>query len=130
MVIFKYKKDKSGILRPVANITIQHQHSVADIPMYIDSGADISIIPRQAGEFLGFTKTNEKIIKMKGLAGFGVPYIEKDVTLVFDNKEKIKATIAWVLIEEVPALLGRKNVFNKFKIIFDEQEEKIEFHRK
>jgi len=35
--------------------------------------------------------------------------------------------IAWALIEEVPLLLGRLDVFPRFKIVFDEQQEIVTF---
>ena len=35
--------------------------------------------------------------------------------------------IAWALVEEVPILMGRMDIFDKFRIIFDEREEWIDF---
>lgn len=129
MITFNYKKEKSGILRPVANLILQNRNWATGLSMYIDSGADISAIPLNTGKLLGLDKTNANIKKMRGLGGPDVEYIEKTITFVFNEKEEIDAPVAWVLIEGTPALLGRKGIFNKFKIIFDEKEEKIKFHR-
>lgn len=40
---------------------------------------------------------------------------------------KFKVRLAWVLTEAVPLILGRLDVFNKFRIVFDEQQGFIDF---
>ena len=94
--------------------------------MYIDSGADISLVPLSLGIALGFNEKAEDIKEIKGIAGEAIPYIIKAVTLGFPGY-KFKARIGWALIEEVPLLLGRLDVFPKFRIIFDEFEESVIF---
>ena len=55
-----------------------------------------------------------------------MPYILKEVTLIL-NKHKLKARIAWALVEEMPLLLGRMDVFNEFRMVFNEEEGFIDF---
>jgi len=37
--------------------------------------------------------------------------------------------IAWALVEEVPMLMGRMGIFDKFRIIFDEQRGWVYFEK-
>lgn len=78
--------------------------------MYIDSGADITLIPRQLGETLGFEIAGDEIIEIGGLGDAKVPVIIKTVTMLLGEK-KINCRIAWALVEEVPPLLGRTDLF-------------------
>jgi len=129
-VIFKYRREQSGILRPVADIVLKTAVGATGVALYIDSGADISMVPRQTGEALGFQEGKGKIQEMKGIAGEGVPFIEIIVNAVLGGEVEVAIPIAWALIEGVPPLLGRKGIFDKFKIVFDEAEETVEFHKK
>ena len=99
------------------------------MPMYIDSGADISMIPLHFGRALGFRKEEKDAIQeIKGISGAEIPYILKEVTLVL-NGERLKTRIAWALVEEVPMLMGRMDIFDKFRIIFDERKGWIDFEK-
>lgn len=50
----------------------------------------------------------------------------KKIVLVLDGKE-IAARVAWALVEDVPLLLGRVDIFSQFRIIFDERKGWIDF---
>ncbi len=43
------------------------------------------------------------------------------------NGKRLIVRIAWALVEEVPILMGRLDIFDKFKIIFDQQKGWIVF---
>lgn len=130
MITFKYKKEKSrqGIIvfRPVAEVVIENVANSVEVGMYIDSGADISLIPLSVGLALGFKETAKEIKVIKGIAGEAVPYIVKSARFSLAGY-KFNARIGWALIEEVPLLLGRLDVFTRFRIIFDEFEKTVAF---
>lgn len=130
MIRYKYQSEPSNlgrILRPVAGVILESKGVKIEASMYIDSGADITMIPFQFGKALGFKQTpQDKILEIKGVSGGGVPYVVKEVNILLNNK-RLKIRLAWALIEEVPLLLGRMDIFNKFKIIFKEREEYIDF---
>lgn len=132
MIRFKYKKAKSDlgeILRPIAEVILETDKLKIEVPMYIDSGADVTMIPLRLGRALGFTQMVTDVIReIRGIGGSGIPYILKEVFYVFNNK-KVRGKIAWALIEETPLLLGRMDIFNKFRIIFDERSGWIDFEQ-
>ena len=132
MVKFRYRKEASiitgEVLRPIADVILESGRSKMETAMYIDSGADITMIPLGVGKALGLKqKPNDEILEIKGVSGSGVPYILKK-TILRLNGRKLNIRLAWALIEEVPLLLGRLDIFRKFEITFDEKQELITFH--
>ncbi len=133
MIAFKYRKEKNSsgsiVFRPVADLILKTDFNSIEASMYIDSGADISLIPLSVGLALGLTQKPSEIREMKGVAKEPIPFVQKELKLTFQNIT-IDVRVAWALIEEVPLLLGRLDVFTKFKIVFDELEKKILFIQK
>jgi len=124
MIKFHYRKEASVItgtvLRPVADIVLEFGHRKVETAMYIDSGADITMISLGLGKALGLKQSPEdEILEIRGVSGNGVPYILKPAN-IYINGRGLKIRLAWALIEEVPLLLGRLDIFAKFKILFNE----------
>lgn len=131
MVKFKYQPEPSPfygqILRPVADVIMEANGNKVELSMYIDSGADITMIPLRFGQALGFKQTpSDKILEIRGVSGKGMPYIIKPAKIQIGPKH-LKIRVAWALIEEVPLLLGRMDIFPKFKITFNKNKEYISF---
>ena len=129
MGVLDFREEQSRIfgqiLRPVAEVTfINNEKEVLEYP-YVDSGADISLIPKSVGNFLGFEigKADE-ITEIKGIGERGVPIIIKKAKIRIGEK-LFETRIAWALIEEVPLLLGRTDVFNLFDICFEKNKKTI-----
>ena len=91
--------------------------------MYIDSGADISLVPRNFGSLLNLDLT-ENLGQIRGIGEAIVPLSLQDVKLRIE-KHKIRIKIAVALINEVPYVLGRYDFFKLFKISFQEYENKV-----
>lgn len=130
MIRQRFREERSSlgiVLRPVAEVILEKDGSAVEIPMYVDSGADVSMIPFRFGRALGFKQEKEDSIQeVKGISGAGVPYIPRKVTLVLNGK-RLKIRIAWALVEEVPMLMGRMDIFDKFRVVFDERNGWIDF---
>lgn len=132
MIIFKYKLEPSRakdhfILRPVADIYIQSKSGKwIKFHPYIDSGADVTLIPLSLGKLIGLTIDEKKIEQIGGIRG-SVPviYFKQDLKI---GGIQIPTQIAWALIEEVPPLLGRTDIFDKFNVQFRQKEGLIIFN--
>lgn len=111
-------------MRPVAQIEIKAKTSdwVPTI-MYIDSGADVSLLPRNFGLLLGLDLT-KNIGEIRGIGEAVVPLSLQKVEMKL-GVEKISAQVAIALINEVPYILGRLDVFKLFRISFQEYENKV-----
>lgn len=128
MVEFQYRKEKSGllgeILRPVAQLAVKSPLSDwYPVIMYVDSGADISLVPRNFGSLLGLDLT-KNLGQIRGIGEAIVPLSLQDVKLRVGHDE-VNVKIAVALINEVPYVLGRYDFFKLFKICFQEYENKI-----
>ena len=131
MTRFRYRPERSHlgtIYRPVATVIVEHKEVVIELPLYIDSGADISMIPYRFGKALRLAETSrDRIRRIKGIAGRSVPYLVKRLTIIF-GRRKLSTRVAWSMTEEVPLLLGRMDVFDKFRITFGERKRVVDFH--
>ena len=132
MLEFEYRKERSDIVgeifRPVANLYFRSakEGSWIEVESYIDSGADITLIPFSLGKLLGFKIEKDRIKELSGIGEGKISVIIKKVPLRLGDVE-LSVRAAWALIEEVPTLLGRLDVFDRFKITFDEKKRKIFF---
>jgi hypothetical protein len=130
MIRQRFREERSSlgiVLRPVAEAILEKDSFAVEVPMYVDSGADVSMIPFRFGKALGFKQEKEDTIQeIRGVSGEGVPYILTKVTLLLNGK-RLKIRMAWALVEEVPMLMGRMDIFDKFRVVFDERNGWIDF---
>ncbi len=98
----------------------------------IDSGADISIIPKALAEVLNLDLSGETQIS-HGISGsLKVKNSRMKVTLKKSHDETWSQTIPVQVIisgEEPPIILGRAGFFDKFVITIDESKQKIKLNK-
>jgi hypothetical protein len=115
------------ILKPFAFVELENDEtSIGEYPMLIDSGVDVTLIPRVTEERLALKPPNENEVKSLGGIAGGVPVAYRTIDLKIENI-KFPVRIAWSQIEDVPPVLGRVDVFDKFDIEFKQSERKIIF---
>ena len=129
MVEFPYRKEETVLLgtvyRPIAAVHfIVEDNEILEF-MYVDSGADITIIPKSMGELLGFESSRE-IKTIYAIGQNPIPIIIKKVQMKIGD-HRFLARVGWCLQENVPFLLGRLDVFDRFSVTFDELNKKITF---
>ena len=122
-VEFPYRKEKSStfgvIFRPVAKVTLEDEF---DQWLYVDSGADITLIPLSLGDLIGLRRLKQdKLQRIMGVGESSVPIIVKTISMRIASRS-FRARVAWSQVEEVPPLLGRADVFRKFSVTFREKE--------
>lgn len=130
MIIFRYKEESLGnkekINRPVADVYIKTKYNFwIEFHPYIDSGADVTMVPLSLGKLIGFEIDESKIQQIGGIRG-SVPVIYTKVALKIGGEE-IMTHVAWALIEDVPPLLGRVDIFDVFKVTFEQKRGVITF---
>lgn len=126
MIIFKYKRELFGVKRPVADIFLKSQSGDwIEFHPYIDSGADVTLIPLSLGKLIGLSQDHKKVDQIGGIRG-SVPVIYNQIFMKIGGRE-IRTKIAWTLVENVPPLLGRTDIFDKFHITFKQDQEEIIF---
>ena len=114
MIKFKYRKEKGRkgeIYRPVADVEFQSKtEEWIECHLYIDSGADVSLIPLSLGKLLKLKVEKEKIKELRGLGKQSIPVVFQDIKVRI-GIYKFAIEVGWSLIENVPPLLGRKDIF-------------------
>ncbi|MBO3842102.1 MAG: aspartyl protease family protein [Candidatus Brockarchaeota archaeon] len=127
---FPCQKEKSSlfgeIYRPIVELEVETRAGWITLLAYIDSGADISILPASFLKAFGVTVEEEEIREIRGIGGAKVPVIMKDVRMKI-GELTFNSKIAIALIEDVPYILGREGVFDKFEICFRQKEKIVEF---
>lgn len=128
MIEFSFKphlSQKFGrILKPFIPVTIVGPKKKLNVFVLIDSGADISMIPYSAGEFLGFEFVMDLRGEVQGISEGNVPYFLVEALFIIGDIEVV-ARVGWALVEEVPFVIGRLDVFQQLTIEFREYENRI-----
>lgn len=106
---------------PTAQVRLLTNEETYLCEMLVDSGADITLIPRRLGEFLGFSLDGEKIREIRGIGEGAIPYTIRTMQIKI-GEYFIQARIGITLIEEVPLILGRLDVFDHFNIEFRQKD--------
>lgn len=121
-VEFAFRRENSdlfgSILRPVARVVVIHRRRRVPQLFYVDSGADVTLIPKSVGDLLGLKLASpQEIREVKGIGKRGVPIVIRRLHLQVASKV-FPARVAWCLLEEVPLLLGRLDCFRLFAVTF------------
>ncbi len=119
-----YSKRLGQILKPIVPVTIIGTKRGINVFMLLDSGADLSLIPYSAGQAIGLELDIKARGEVQGIGEGSIPYILSQVRIKIGDVET-PARIGWVLIEDVPLILGRLDVFRSFVVEFREFENRI-----
>jgi hypothetical protein len=134
-ISFKYKTvqrpDSTPVKTPSIPITLIGPDEKIDTIGLLDSGADISAISKDMAELLGLDLSGKKE-KSFGIGG-KVDSVSSKVRLTIEKgHEKYNFTVPVIVVldnYDFPVLLGRRGIFQKFVISFDEKQEKVSLKR-
>ena len=94
--------------------------------MYIDSGADVSIMMRSFGELFVHDLRKGRKIRLKGIGPIHIDaYIHKMHLLI--GKEQIAIEVAISEDDNAPNILGRRGLFDQYEIQFKNKEQQTWF---
>lgn len=103
---------------PVAHVTLRNPATgdvLTNIPMLIDTGADVTLVPSEAVEKLGIKTEENKAFEVQGYNGEITNLKSARLDLLFLNKT-FKGE--YLLTNRSIGILGR-NILNKLRILFD-----------
>lgn len=126
---YKFKKfkleDGTYVKRPVVNIILKNDDKYLEFWAILDSGSDLTTIPKAVADYLGL-KTQDREIEMIGYKGMG-KVKESKVTIIFKGKvqrqEEVLSNVPVAIMqdpEEGDVIIGTNGVFEHFKIIFND----------
>lgn len=111
-----YDAEKFAPPAPVARVTLRgsDRKAVTDVPMLLDTGADVSMVPRAAAEELAL-KDSDESFELVGFDGSASQASAVDLELIFSGRSFHGK---FLLIDQEWGILGR-NVLNRVPILFD-----------
>lgn len=120
---FEYSPEPStrGIVhRPVAYVHLQSKDGKWYLFCpYVDSGADTSLFPKGDASLLKVSLYDGEYRPIMGVGRVLMPAYVHDVKMRI-GETVLDVSAAFADSDEVPRLLGRADVFKRFRIIFDE----------
>ena len=94
--------------------------------MIIDSGADFTIFPKKDAFIFGIDLTNEtRIDKTHGIGGAEKIFLYKNLEIKVDST-LLKIPVGFLNRNDIPALMGRQNFLEIFRLIFENHKTLIE----
>jgi len=129
--IFPYRREYSTLIgeihRPVATIYIEAENKTwRGFTLYADSGADITLLPRSACKGLGYNLTAGKPGQVGGITKGKIKVYVHELNAKIGD-EAFKARIAFAQTENIPPLLGRADIFDHFKVCFNNKQKQTTF---
>ncbi|RIK31464.1 MAG: hypothetical protein DCC56_04565 [Anaerolineae bacterium] len=113
----KYDTENFDPPAPVATVTLRHPAtgaSLSDVPMLIDTGADVTLLPREYVERLG-VETESEAYEVQGYNGETSFADAVKLEMVFLDR---KFTGQFLLMDQPMGILGR-NVLNVISVLLD-----------
>jgi predicted aspartyl protease len=114
---------------PVAYVTLRHPVtgvSVTDVPMLLDTGADVTLVPTSALEKLGIDPAEGDAYEVQGFGGDTQLIKAVNLEMILLGK---KFTGQFLSIDQPIGILGR-NILNSVSILFDGGRLKWDEHKK
>ncbi len=103
---------------PVAFVTLRKPNTriqLSDVPMLLDTGADVTLVPRSALASLEITLSSERSFELMGFDGTRSAASAVELDLVFGQRV---FQAQFLLIDQPIGILGR-NILNKARLVFD-----------
>ena len=121
------RPDGTEVKSPSIPITLVGKSMKFDAVALLDSGADVSAIPKDIAELLGLDISG-KVESAYGIGG-KVDSVETSMSLIIEkgHEHYVFDIPVKVILDsyEFPVLLGRAGFFDKFVVSFDQKNEKI-----
>jgi len=121
---FPYKTDAQGNSFPVIPLSLKFSNKKKEFFALVDSGATISIFRTEVAESLGIDVSNGKEIYLGGVGGRIKGHIHKLEVEVAGKQFTCPIVFSYEYLVSFN-LLGRAAFFEKFKIIFEEENNKL-----
>jgi predicted aspartyl protease len=128
---FGWKLERSRIFgfikRPVAKISLKaNNQEWQPIVVYVDSGADATVLKRSFGELIGIDIEKGQEAEFGGVSSHKIKTFIYNVILKIGEYE-ISARVAFASNDIPPNLLGRIDIFDRFDIRFNSKTEETCF---
>jgi hypothetical protein len=114
------------LLRPKAVVRLTGPSESLNVDFLVDSGADTTVITWEVGQYLGWTVAPlENPYTLGGISGTLPCYLRRVEMEI--GGVRFESVVMWALSDDLPNLLGREDVFDRFDIEFRQGERRVLF---
>lgn len=124
LLSFPYKTDAKGNSFPVIPLSLKFGNKKKEFFALVDSGATISIFRSEVAESLGINVNSGKEIFLGGVGGRIKGYIHKLEVEIAGKQFICPMVFSYEYLVSFN-LLGRDTFFKKFRITFEEENDKV-----
>lgn len=124
----KYSPDFGHILTIKIFLSVEYPGGMEPFLFLFDTGADVTSFPASVAEKLGIDLDKCPKEPMSGYEGTTILVYKSKVKIRF-NQETFEIPCAFHPNEEVPILLGRAGIIDKFNITLDGKNKAIIFEK-
>lgn len=107
-------------------LNVESPSELIPFSFLFDTGADVTSFPASAAEKLGIDLDKCPQEPMSGYEGTTILVYKSDITINFNNKKLIVPCV-FNPNEDVPILLGRAGIIERFNIMLDGKHKTITF---
>lgn len=133
MLIFPFieiqTRNLGKILKPFAMVTLINGTTRRELAMLVDSGADITLFPKIRGTRLGFPPPKKQEVHYLGGIAGEASVVYRTIEMKIGDVQ-FPCRVAWAQTDNVPSVLGRVDVFDRFDIEFKQKDRKVLFTRR
>ena len=124
---YHYKEIEFGrVFNPLVLLPVKTADGWQDLWFLVDSGADTVMLPIALAKKLGLSFDSSTRTKLYGIGEQAVYASPGKVTLMI-NGEEITARSYFIYSSSSTLLLGRLDIFEKFSVTFDRENQEIIF---
>ena len=107
------------LFEPMVEVTLRYGESRLRHLLFLDSGADISLIPASLGLALGLRQEEQQTASIRGLITERTGLRIVEVYLQIGDAPEGPIRVGWASDDNVPSLLGRLDVFDYYTFEFN-----------
>ncbi|MBI3912759.1 MAG: hypothetical protein HY327_00985 [Chloroflexi bacterium] len=120
-----FDPDFGLVFEPIIPVVFVLDEITLEFYPYLDSGADITVLPYRFGAELGLSAAEGIPLEFTGEGGGIVPLTIHRVGLRIGESNIVPVRVGWAQTEGASLLLGRLDVFNHFTFEFNHAKQEI-----
>lgn len=114
------------IPEPIIPVSVRTLQGYQTFDFLVDTGADCTIMPASVAPDIGIELSTLPKIRFSGIEGGSVSASIAKITVMITTKP-IDITCAFSSNERCPFILGRKDLFSRYDIVFDNRRKVVSF---
>jgi len=120
-------RTKYGVLyRPIIGVSRKIGKRWAESSFILDSGAEFTMLPARVARSMDVDLDEFSRLSVEGIEGAGLKGALAPIPIRV-GREKLTVRCFFAEKDDVPFLLGRADVFDRFNILFDAKKKRVVF---